>query len=177
MTDEELFARYRRGDPAAFESLYGRYRQSLYLFLLRSSANRTVADDLYQESWARVISAQASFSEGSFRAWLFQIARNLWIDHLRRQNLRPVDTELDLAELGDPKPQPEQQTQSEDCGELLKRSIGELPREQQEVFLLKEEGLISLEQIAAILAVGRETVKSRLRYAMTKLRSALEDCL
>jgi RNA polymerase sigma-70 factor (ECF subfamily) len=177
MSDEALFGAYSQGDAAAFDLLYRRYRQSLYLYLLRSVDSVADAEELYQDAWSRVISATKPFSEGSFKAYLFRIARNLQIDRFRRARLQLVNDDSALSSHSDPADTPEQVAQVSDCGERLKQELGELPPEQREAFLLKEEGGFTLEQIAALVSVGRETVKSRLRYALKQLRKLLEDCL
>lgn len=176
-TDEVLFDRYRRGDTGAFERLYGRYRKSLYRYLVRNSADTAEAEDIYQEAWSRVIRAAKPFSEGSFRAYLFRIARNVQIDRIRRHRLVPVSDEHPLGDHPASGPALEEQRHLQDCGERLLREIGQLPHDQRDAFLLKEETELTLEQIATLVNVGRETIKSRLRYALQRLRAALEDCL
>lgn len=177
LTDEALYSRFRKGEAAAFDILYERYRQPLYLFLLRSSPSQSDAEDLFQELWIRVIHARDQFREGSIKAWLFRIARNLEIDLYRRRSLRPVaDTaQVDASAATDPLP--EQRAHDADCGDRLVAAIAHLPREQREAFLLKEESGMPLADIAHMVSVGRETIKSRLRYAMKRLREILEDCL
>lgn len=177
LTDEELFRRYRKGDMEAFRDLYARYRRSLYLYLLRSVSNEAEADDLYQDAWYRVIHAKERFTDGSFRAWLFRIARNLRIDGFRRRHLRLVPEPSEPAEWPDPAAAPDELAHSDDCSERLKSGLRQLPQEQRDVFLLKEESGLTLEQIADMLALGRETIKSRLRYALKQLRKMLEDCV
>ena len=176
-SDEALFRHFRRGDGRAFETLYERYRQSLYLFLLRSCAERADADELYQDTWSRIITAAKPFQQGSFKAYIFRIARNLLIDRHRRQHLRLVNDDETVAEVSDPGKSPDEQAQEQDCSDLLKRHLMDLPHEQREVFLLKEEAGLSLVQIASMIDAGRETVKSRLRYALKQLRNLLEECL
>lgn len=176
MTDEELFRQYRKGNALAFEDLYGRYRQSLYLYLLRSVPSQAEAEELYQETWSRVIHAKERFTEGSFRAWLFHIARNLRIDSFRRQRLQLV-SDPPGEELPNPGRSSEEQADAEDCGDRLKLELQRLPEEQREVFLLKEESGLTLEQIGDMLGLGRETIKSRMRYALKRLRQMLEDCV
>ncbi len=177
MTDEDLFQRFRRGDLAAFQDLYVRYRKSLYLYLLRSSATEAEADDLYQETWTRAINAKERFNSGSFKAWLFRIARNLQVDSFRRQRLHLVSDPVEVDGIADPGQTPDERSHTDDCAERLKMELQQLPQEQREVFLLKEESGLTLEQIAAMLGVGRETMKSRMRYALKRLRQILEDCL
>ncbi|MEW8497413.1 MAG: sigma-70 family RNA polymerase sigma factor, partial [Candidatus Thiodiazotropha taylori] len=89
-SDEALFRLFRKGDDRAFETLYQRYRQTLYLFLLRSTQATGDADELYQDVWSRIISAAKPFDGGSFKAYAFRIARNLIIDRHRRANLTLV---------------------------------------------------------------------------------------
>lgn len=175
MGDEVLYRHYRGGDLGAFEALYQRYRKSLYGYLLRMVPED--AEDLYQDTWSRLIHAKQGFQEGSLRAYLFQIARNLIIDRHRRARLQLVDDEEALGRSEDARPGPDTQVHDADCHRRLLDEIGALPHEQREAFLFKEEGGLSLEQIAGLLSVGRETIKSRLRYALKRLRTALEDCL
>jgi RNA polymerase sigma-70 factor, ECF subfamily len=177
LTDEQLFKRFRRGDSQAFEQLYTRYRKSLYIYLLRSSSGPAEAEDLYQEAWSRIIRAQTPSGKTAFRALIFRIARNLQIDGYRRRTLHVVSDSDTSKEPESHDPDPEDLSIIEDCGELLKAELGQLPEEQREAFLLKEETGLTLEQIAQMINVGRETIKSRLRYALKYLRLALEDCL
>jgi RNA polymerase sigma-70 factor (ECF subfamily) len=168
-------ARYQAGEPVAFDGLYARYRGPLYRYLARHCEDPAVTDELYQEAWLRVIQARSQWRpESRFAPWLFRIARNLLVDHWRR---RPAETEpidenvVDLAN-----PWPEVWLRLRDCAERLLKLLSGLAREQRDAFLLQAEGELSLEQIAAVTGVGRETVKSRLRYAVKRLRAGLEDC-
>ena len=177
ITDELLLNRFRRGNSSAFEQLYTRYRKSLYIYLLRTCANSSEADDLYQEVWSRVIDSKERFNHGSFKAYIFRIARNLQIDHFRRQSLRLVTDGKSSDEVIDPQPEPDDRSHAEDCGKRLLSELSLLPNDQRDAFLLKEESGLSLQQIAEMAHTGRETIKSRLRYALKRLRSVLEDCL
>ncbi|MCU7797917.1 MAG: sigma-70 family RNA polymerase sigma factor [Candidatus Thiodiazotropha sp. (ex Myrtea spinifera)] len=177
MSDEALFNLYRKGDASAFEVLYQRYRQSLYLFLLRTCDSPADADELYQDAWSRIITATKPFGEGSFKAYVFRIARNLQIDRFRRAHLKPVSDDEAMQQVSDPAPTPDVRANDLDCTERMKQQLASLPKEQSEAFLLKEEGGFTLEQIAEMVSVGRETIKSRLRYALKQLRKMLEDCL
>lgn len=176
-SDESLYRHYCQGNMQAFEQLYQRYRASLYRYLLRTSYSAAEGEEIYQEVWSRVISHPDGFQEGNFRAYLFRIARNLQIDWGRKNRLHLVADEGEAEAQADPRPDQERQQHMRDCAERLQSEVGALPGEQREAFLLKEEGGLSLEQIATLVQVGRETIKSRLRYAMKTLRKALEDCL
>jgi RNA polymerase sigma-70 factor, ECF subfamily len=176
-TDETLFSRYRRGDVAAFEQLYQRYRQTLYRYLVRTCSDKSEAEDIYHDVWSRVINAKSPFNDGSFKAYLFQIARNINIDRSRRNRLQLVTDDATLDAQPSADKTAEERQHLEDCGERLLSELGQLPAEQRDAFLLKEESDLTLEQIARLVNVGRETIKSRLRYALQRLREALEDCL
>ena len=176
-SDENLFLAYRQhGDIAAFDALYQRYRQPLYRFLLRRGHSEANAEDLFHDCWMRVIDHHQHFDGDHFRAWLYRIARNLSIDAFRRASIRSADSfDEQLSE--QQHPSAERQQQGVDCIELVKSSVSRLPLEQRDVFLLKEEAGLSLQQIAELMAVGRETIKSRMRYAMSQLRKQMADCL
>lgn len=179
-SDETLYQSYLDGEISAFDQLYQRYRPMLYTFLMRSTRSHAEADEIYQECWSRLIEGREKRREGNIenlKAYLFQIARNLLIDHQRKQNIRRVDSDFPLETFEDQSPSVERQRDGEDCAEILLHEVARLPDEQRESFLLKEEAGFTLEQIAQHFKVGRETIKSRLRYTMQKLRTALEGCL
>lgn len=178
-SDEILMQSYVAGDAAAFEALYRRHRNTLYGFLMRSLGRRDQADDCFQEVWSRVITASARYrADAKFSTWLLQIAHNLLIDRHRRQ--RPEQS-LDgsdadgpvIAALVEHEATPERQLSEFERQQRLRQAIAALPAEQRHVVLLRLEQELSLEEIGEITGAGRETVKSRLRYAMDKLRERL----
>jgi len=177
--DAMLMLAYARGDLAAFDALYARHRGMLYRFLLRSVRDPHRTDELFQETWSRVIGARARYQpQAKFSTWLLQIAHNLMIDSLRRQ--RPTagaeETEAALANLPTPeREQPEHALSEFERRRNLQRAIERLPEEQRIAVMLRLEQELSLEEIAAVTGTGRETVKSRLRYAMTRLREVLSE--
>ena len=164
------------GDVGAFELLYARHRGPLYRFLLRQTRNQPLADEFFQDVWQRVIAARAGWKpEAAFSTWLFRIAHNRLNDHWRAQKNRPpapADGDQRAARVPDPAT-PEHELSEFQQRRHLQRAIDELPPEQREVILLRLERELSLEEIGAITGVGRETVKSRLRYALDKLRFGL----
>jgi len=176
LSDESLFTSYRTGDMDAFEQLYGRYRQPLYLYLLRLGHTQATAEDIFHDCWIRIIDAHYQFDGENFKAWLYTVARNLSTDTFRKANIRRVDATQDV-ETARTTVSAQRQQEGEDCIELIKTSVAALPIEQRDVFLLKEEAGLSLQQIADIMAVGRETIKSRIRYAMQQLKLMMEECL
>jgi len=156
----------------AFEQLYERHRAPLYRYLLRLVCDAPTANDLYQGSWERVIRSRRGYRPSdSFRAWLYRIAHNHAMDHFRRA--RPVAQQSpDGLAAGDP--EPDQALQTTQQAERLANALRSLPAEQLEAVALKLEGGLDLQTIAEVTGVNRETAKSRLRYAVAKLKQALE---
>jgi len=176
-TDEALMHAWTQGDPAAFPVLYERHRRSLFGFLLRQLGDRSLAEELFQDVWQRVIAAHASWRpDAGFRTWLFRIAHNRLADHWRAARHRPAapsDAEERLAALAsDASPDVLLDAQEQRSG--IDRAMDALPPEQRLVLRLRLEQELSLEEIGRLTGVGRETVKSRLRYAMDKLRAEVQ---
>ena len=166
---------YGAGDAAAFDVLYQRYKAPLYRFVLRQSSQEAV-DELFQDIWLKVINARHNYQvKASFKTWLYHLARNRVIDLYRRKSIRPVDNNTDELETvaNTSIAQPEKHLQTQSQHEALLEAISELPAEQKEAFLLREEAGLSVEQIAETCGTNSETAKSRLRYAMDKLRHKL----
>lgn len=175
-TDEELMLAYGAGEAGAFEELYSRHRGPLFRFMLRQVRDHSTAEELYQDIWQRAISARERYRpEAKFSTWLYQIAHNRLTDHWRALQHRPPPPEdaVERAER-EPDPQtPERHLSAFEERRRLQRALEELPDDQREAVMLRLEQDLSLEEIAAITGVGRETVKSRLRYALDKLRQKL----
>lgn len=175
-TDEALMLAWVDGDGSAFETLYGRHRLKLYGFLRRQVRDAALADELFQDVWQRVIGARASWQpQAKFATWLYRIAHNRLNDHWRAAQHRPAapsDAQQRIEALCDPHT-PEQELSVFQQRRRLQLALDALPPEQREVLVLRLEQELSLEQIGAVTEVGRETVKSRLRYAMDKLRAHL----
>ena len=176
-TDEELMLAYGVGDAGAFELLYSRHRGPLFRFMLRQVRDHGTAEELYQDVWQRVITARARYQpDARFSTWLFQIAHNRLTDHWRSLQHRPpapADAEERTVREADPQT-PERQLSAFEERRRLQLALEQLPADQREVVLLRLEQELSLEQIGQITGVGRETVKSRLRYALDKLRLRLK---
>ena len=175
-SDEQLMLSYGAGDAAAFELLYSRHRGPLFRFMLHHVRDNATAEELYQDVWQRVITARQRYApEAKFSTWLFQIAHNRLTDHWRALQHRPpapADAEERTAREVDPQT-PERQLSAFEERRRLQLALEELPEEQREVVLLRLEKELTLEEIGEITGVGRETVKSRLRYALDKLRLRL----
>ncbi len=176
--DETLMLAYAAGDASAFERLYSRHRAPLYRFLLRHVRDGALADEFFQDVWQRVIGARQNWKpDAAFTTWLYRIAHNRLNDHWRALKHRPPapeDADERAARVPDPDT-PERQLSEFEQRRRLQLALAELPDDQREVIQLRLEQELSLEQIGDITGVGRETVKSRLRYAMDKLRARLNE--
>lgn len=168
---------YAEGDAEAFGRLYQRFRKPLFGFLQRGLADRSLVDECFQDVWTSVIGARARYEPSArFSTWLFQIAHNRMVDVWRRQKPQRSLDELDEAGAPPPidsGPSPEAAVNSFQQRRRLQDALLALPTEQRVALQLRLEQEFSLEQIAEITGSGRETVKSRLRYAMDKLRAQL----
>ena len=177
-SDDVLMLAWAAGDVAAFEVLYGRPRGPLYRILVKHLRDGALADEVFQDVWQRVIAARASWKpDALFATWLYRIAHNRLNDHWRAAKHRPPapdDAEERTLRVADAST-PERTLSEFEQRRRLQRALEELPEEQREAVLLRLERQLSLEEIGEITGVGRETVKSRLRYAMDKLRSRLTE--
>lgn len=175
-SDEDLMLAWAGGDGPAFETLYGRHRLRLYRYLLRHLRDGALADEFFQDVWQRVIAARRDWKpDAAFSTWLLRIAHNRLADHWRSLQHRPPapeDAQARTEAVPDPDT-PERSLSEFQQRRQLQLALDTLPPEQREVLLLRLEQELTLEQIAEVTGTGRETVKSRLRYAMDKLRGGL----
>lgn len=178
--DAALMLRYRHGDTRAFETLYERHKGALYRYLRRTCRDEQVAGDLFQDVWAKVIAARDRYEvRAQFTTFLFRIAHHAAIDYFRRAEHQYVDRTVDPerveAGLSDhPSARPDAKLLAQQMSVTFKQALDALPVEQRAVFLLYEESGLSLEEVGRITGVPMETAKSRLRYAVNKLRQALQ---
>ena len=177
ISDEALLSAYCDGDNAAFDSLYLQHKDALYRFILRQCNNATnLTDEIFQETWISVINNKKQFrNEAKFSTWLYQIARHKLIDNARKSVVRNENKHdaFEAETMKSTNPEPDTKTQLEKCIELLQALVLKLPDEQKEAFVLKQETNKSIEDLAIMTKTSHETYKSRLRYAMKKLREWL----
>lgn len=178
--DEVLMTCYQQGQVSAFDTLYHRHKAPLYRYFLRQCSDKTLAEDLYQDVWSRVIKASDRYQPSAkFTTWLYRIAYNRMVDHYRSLKIVNNNTDLDDADALEnddtPNNHPEKQTEQAQQTQRLKACLRLLPPRQLEVFMLKEEGGFSAASIAEIVDVSMEAVKSRLRYTYQKLRACISD--
>jgi RNA polymerase sigma-70 factor (ECF subfamily) len=178
-SDEKLMLAYANGDLRAFDTLYSRTRGMLYRFILRSVADRANADELFQETWSRLIASRERYRvEAKFSTWLLQIAHNLIVDSFRRARPQASaeETENVMRELDAPEDdRPEHVLSEFEQRRRLQLALDCLPDEQRETFLLRMESGLGLAEIAQVTGAGQETVKSRLRYAFAKVREKFAE--
>ncbi|MFQ5864560.1 MAG: RNA polymerase sigma factor [bacterium] len=182
--DAELFHAYLKGDVQAFTLLFKKYQSPIYGFIYQMVEDRAVANDLFQETFFRMIQKGAQYREvGSFRAWLFKLANGICIDFLRKRTrerklFQPVQTtesvngrhsNLDLES------SPELELISNEETKLLWRALRQLPVEQRQVFLLRLESNLTFKEIASILHRPLNTTLSQMRYAILNLRKQLKE--
>ena len=186
--DEDLMLAYAAGDAAAFDALYARHRGGLYRYLLRHCSHAGIVDELFQDVWLSAIRARSTYvPSAKFATWLYRIAHNRVIDHWRATGQVELvtagsgnddDDDDALAAIpGARNDDPEIRASAREISTRLHAALYALPPAQREAFLLHQEGGLDLSEIAELTGAGVETVKSRLRYALAKLRIELGDLL
>ena len=177
--DEELMLAYRAGDARAFEALYARHKGALFRFVLRSVRERPQAEELYQEIWMRAIESRGRYeARAKFSTWLYTIAHNRIVDHWRKRGLQVValDGEDAAAEpAAGPSYDPQRIAEAKQGLARFARALESLPQAQREAFLLHEEAGMTVAEIAHATGAGEDAAKSRLRYALAKLKEAVSD--
>lgn len=171
---------FRDGNAGAFDALYARHKGGLYRYLLRQCHDAAAAEDLFQDVWSNLVRAREAYTvQAKFTTYLYRIAHNRLIDHYRRHNqaaMRSFDAEDGPAMdelIDDCNRAPDAVYDLKRQATDLLRLVAELPAAQREAFLLQQEGGMSVAEIAAATGVSRETAKSRLRYALARLRQGM----
>jgi RNA polymerase sigma-70 factor (ECF subfamily) len=190
MADEELMLAYARGDTAAFDALYARHEAALFRFVRRllGTALAAQADEVFQDTWLRIVASRATFvpQGAAWRTWAFTIAHNAAMDRLRTSGREtspePRDDGGDPLEwlaqqLGTSHPSSEDVSHWRAAGRQLLDCLEALPHAQRAAFLLHYEDGASVEDLAQRLGLQFETAKSRLRYALQKLRGCMGSYL
>ena len=188
-SDDHLMRAFAAGDGAAFERLYGRHQAALYRFVRRllGSTAATQADEVFQDTWLRAIQARHDWAPqgASLRTWLFTLAHHRAVDCLRKSG-REVSATPNDPEGSEPwqpegtawaawpaapaAPQADDRIFWRAAGQRLLNCLDGLPLAQRSAFLLHHEDGLSVAEVAQTLEVGFETAKTRLRYAMSRLR-------
>ena len=190
-SDEFLMHAFAGGDAAAFTRLYDRHERATWRFIRQrlGAQHEGAADDVLQETWISVARAAPRYvASARFTTWLFTVARNRVIDHLRGQAhaMLSIDAPLAGADAGDDDGErwadrvaadaadgPLARIESREQAEAFLEALAQLPEPQREAFVLQAEGGLSIDEVASATGVGAETAKTRLRYAKAKLRTLL----
>jgi RNA polymerase sigma-70 factor (ECF subfamily) len=183
ISDEDLMLAYAAGDAAAFDVLYARHKGGVYRYLLRQCRPGVAVDELFQDVWMNLIRARASYTPtAKFATYLYRLAHNRLIDHYRSSGIVTLVSADDEANEdavaafpANRGLEPDAFAENRELGDRLKNAVACLPPVQRDAFLLQYEAGLSLSEIAELTGVGVETVKSRLRYAVNKLRGDLSD--
>lgn len=188
LSDEELLARFNGGDAGAFEVLLARYRRPIYNFILRSVRDREKAEDLLQDVFLKIIQRSQDFQgKSKFSTWLYTIARNLCIDTSRKMVFRRHKS-LDapgrsrdessapmVERVSGKEPNVDRDAIAKELQGQIALAVEDLPGDQKDVFLMRQVQGLPFKEIAAIVGVPENTVKSRMRYALERLQEALSE--
>lgn len=180
-SDEQLMLQYKEGDASAFEVLYARYRLPLFRYLQHQTGNAATAEELFQDIWLNLIRARERYEvTASFKTYIYRMSHNRLIDYYRKNrhgipgSYDEQDPQFNSEQTANPVT-PQRKVEGMQQVEQLMAAIDSLPEAQREAFLLKENAGLSIEQIAEITNTGPETAKSRIRYALKKIREAVEQ--
>jgi RNA polymerase sigma-70 factor, ECF subfamily len=184
-SDEVLMLRYKDGDIVALEILLAKYQQPLFAFTYKFCNDYHLAQDLVQEIFLRLIKSAKGYEPRSkFSTYLYTFAHNICIDHLRRSKKRknvslsePINEEEGLTvedTMSNNQASPEKELHQKTLEKALNQAVDELPPEQREVFLLREQMNLPFEEIARVVGCLPSTAKSRMRYALQSIRAKLE---
>jgi RNA polymerase sigma-70 factor (ECF subfamily) len=185
-TDQEIVARARAGEEAAYRELIRRYERPVFSLLFRMVRDRELAEDLAQETFVKALNAIESYRpEFKFSSWIFKIANNAAIDHLRRRELdtlsldgsphaeTPEAIEATALQIGDRQETPLDAVEAKELGGAIEAAISQLRPEYRSCILLRHVEGRAYEEIAEILGLPLGTVKTYIHRARNELRVAL----
>src|SRR5689334_9567984 len=169
LDDETLMSEVRAGDVGRLEMLFDRHQPSLVRYFIYLTGNRTVSEDLAQDAFFRILKYRHTYQPGAnFRAWLYQIGRNVYADHTGKNKAEvPMPEETPELRAGDTPADRELQRKQEAV--LVRKALASLPSEKREVLILSRFQDLKYEEIAAILKCEVGTVKVRVYRAMREL--------
>jgi len=179
-SDEELMLSYQQGDAVAFEVLYERHKGGVFRYLMAKCHQQAIAEELFQDVWMKLIAARDRYeARAKFTTYLYQLAHNHFIDYYRKTRIdvfQQKGQDEDVEQLtANGQKQPDEQLEIQQQIEMLSELIDNLPDEQREAFMLREEAGLTVTEIAEVTGVNAEAAKSRLRYAVKKLRAGLRE--
>ncbi len=173
MSDEELMESVREGNVSALGTLFKRYHKHLFGYFVRLTHDRQLSEDLTQATFERVLRYRTSYrGDGTFRAWIFSVARNVKVDHHRRNRI-VVDQRVEMADLKILTPTVSLALEERERREALERAVRELPETYRETLLLVWKQELKYREVAEILGTTETNVKSRMHRAVRALRKKL----
>ncbi|MBN1654656.1 MAG: sigma-70 family RNA polymerase sigma factor [Deltaproteobacteria bacterium] len=189
MQDADLLSNFASGNSEAFQALFLRYRKPLYNFIARTVRDQDIAEDLLQDAFSRIVQrAEELRGESKFTIWLYTITLNLCVDQARKGDLRRYESLNEPSEsiengtcrllrrrVVDHQPGADRHTISNQLRETIANAVETLPEKQREVFLMRQIQNMPFHEIAIVVGVSENTVKSRMRYALERLREKLTD--
>ncbi|REJ80463.1 MAG: RNA polymerase subunit sigma-24 [Bacteroidetes bacterium] len=182
MDDKVLVGLYQKGDQSAISELIRRYKQRIYSSIFFLVRNRELAEDLFQETFIKIINSlrKNHYNEqGKFLPWALRIAHNLVIDHFRKQKLMPLQHDSEEFSVFDILPQkeknPVERIIHDEKMELVRALLDKLPKDQREVVILRHYGGLSFKEISKMLDININTALGRMHYAILKMREVMDE--
>jgi RNA polymerase sigma factor (sigma-70 family) len=176
MTDQSLMQAVADGDVPKLGVLFERYHRQLFNYLLRLTGNSQISEDLVQDVFVRILKYRHSWqAECPFRTWMFQIARNVRIDHVQRNVENMVSLEDHAREFVCPLPTPDAAAEQKDDMRIMLSALERLPEERREVLLLRGFQGLKFDEIATVLNCSVNTIKGRAFIAIRELRAAVNQ--
>ncbi|RLD58326.1 MAG: RNA polymerase subunit sigma-24 [Bacteroidetes bacterium] len=184
LSDKELISKYIQGDHNSFEVLIQRHQNRIYAYILMITKNKELADDVFQDTFIKVIKTMRAGSyneEGKFLQWVMRIAHNLIIDHFRKSNRMPVidNSKNENFNIFDTliikEKSIEEQMITDQIHKDVRKIIEYLPDEQREVLYMRHFAEMSFKDIAEVTNVSINTALGRMRYALINLRKLIEE--
>lgn len=182
LNDQELIALYLQGEERAFEILLARHKNKIYTSIYLFTKDRTLADDIFQEVFIRIIDTlrRGKYNhEGKFLQWAMRISYNLCVDYFRRGKRRPLVSPTEDFDIFDVLPQ--QDLHAEDAimrsqtHDRIRMLVDLLPDEQREVVILRHYADMSFKEIAQLTRVSINTALGRMRYALINIRKMIDE--
>ncbi|MDO4728699.1 MAG: sigma-70 family RNA polymerase sigma factor [Bacteroidota bacterium] len=181
ITDSVLVAKYIKGDETALATLIDRYQSKIYRFIYSKVGDREVSEDIFQDTFIKVINTLKSGAyneEGKFLSWVMRIAHNLVVDYFRNSKKIPIQRDTEefsmFSIIADEVPNIESKLIDLQIKSDLERLVEELPTEQKEVLVMRIYQDLSFKEISEIKGISINTALGRMRYALMNIRKLIE---